>query len=77
MFRSGEFAVAVVLLVKHLANSSDTISEPLLKCAPLLLLEAFHLLLVILSAYRCAQNFDIVKFKFFQLSLMFNYHTYK
>ena len=28
-------------------------------------LKTFHLLLVILSPYRCAQNFDIVKFKFF------------
>ena len=28
-------------------------------------LEAFHPLLVILSLYRCAQNFDIVKYKFF------------
>ena len=28
-------------------------------------LKAFHPLLVMLSPYRCAQNFDIVKYKFF------------
>ena len=48
-------------------NSSDTISEPLLKCAPLLSLEGFPPFVrhINVHTFLLMKNLDIVKFKFF------------